>query len=119
MIYPYQCRPCGHKFEVIKSVKHLDEPESCPSCKSADTLRYIARTYFYGARVEDAEWNPGLGEIVKSSRHRAELAKRKGLVEVGNESLDNIHRKFDGERDKKISTRYDDIVDTSLKTVSL
>jgi putative FmdB family regulatory protein len=92
VIYPYKCVACAHHWEVIKPVKDIDRNESCPNCKNVQTERYISRTHFYGAEVEDAEYNPGLGCIVKNKKHRADIVKRNGLIEVGNECPDKIDK---------------------------
>lgn len=118
MNYPYACNSCAWDFEVIKSVRHIEDPEVCPSCGSMDTYRYIGRTHFYGATVEDAEFSPAFGQVVKGRKHREELAKRNGMIEVGNEDISKIHSSFDREREKKLATRYDELVDTSIKVVS-
>ena len=101
--YPYACK-CGHKFDVMKSMTDIDQVETCPECKAAcdSSCRYIARTHFFGAKVEDVSWNPGLGKFTRSAKHRAELAKRAGAIEIGNETPDSMHKteeKIQAERD--------------------
>lgn len=39
-IYEYQCRDCGHRFEVI--VRLNDSPPACPSCESTNPERLIS-----------------------------------------------------------------------------
>ena len=100
MRYPYKCQCCGNHWEVIKSVKDIDLPESCPGCQNVDGRRYISRTHFYGAAVEDAEYNPGLGCIVKNKKHRAEIAARNNLVEIGNECPTSTHDTLKRDKEK-------------------
>lgn len=110
MIYPYRCHKCDNKWEVIKSVAYIEKPEPCPECHSGNTERYIGRTHFYGAEVEDAYRCPALGCIVKGKNHRNELAKRNGLIEVGNESVETIHKYHQSirkEKQKKFETEMD------------
>ena len=114
MRYPYTCEACGAKWEVIKSVRQIDEPEHCAKCQTPGR-RYISRTSFYGAAVEDAEYNPAFGCVIKNSAHRKALAKQRGMEEIGNESLDSIHAHFDGEqrrRQERHEKEIDDILDT-------
>lgn len=85
--YPYQCtsNDCGKEFDVVKTVSEIDNPEYCDKCGSKGE-RFIGRTHFYGASDWDkAEFNPGLGCVTRNSKHRAEVAKRLGLQEVGND----------------------------------
>lgn len=115
VIYPYECGACKHIFEVIKSVRDIDLEESCPQC-GVISIRTIARSQaFYGANDWDTRhYNPALGMVVRSNKEAEKIAREKGMVEVGTESLEKIHKKFDSEREKRISTRYDDILDTSI-----
>jgi putative FmdB family regulatory protein len=118
MIYCYRCQGCRHEFEVIKSVARIDDPEPCPECSSEETGRYLTPCSFFGEKVEDAEYNPALGCIVRDSKHRKQLAKERNLIEIGNESPEKYCRDMDRDREKRIQSRYDDIMDTSLTTVS-
>lgn len=119
MIYCYECKECQHRFEVIKSVKDIDNPENCPGCSSLETARYLTPPSFYGEKVEDAEYNPAFGCVVRDSRHRKELAKRHGLIEIGTESPEKYCREMDRDREKRLQAGYDKICDQSLKTVSI
>lgn len=98
MIYEYECSSsaCGERFDVVKPLRDYQTPEKCPKCqKPAD--RRFSRLQIMGASVEDAEFNPALGCVVKNKKHREELCKRKGLVEIGNDysSAESIHKEFD------------------------
>jgi putative FmdB family regulatory protein len=101
--YPYRCITCQHPFEIVKRVAEIDNPESCPECGNpAD--RYISRTHFYGAGDWDkAEWNPGLGCVTKGARHRKEMARQRGMEEVGNDyrSPDTLHVEKERSREEK------------------
>ena len=93
MIYDYKCNKCEHVFEVTKPVSEVTSKHECPLCGYFKTTRqFSSNIYFNGAKVKDAEYNHGLGCVVKSDRHRNEIAKRAELVEVGNEKPDTIHK---------------------------
>lgn len=108
--YPYVCNDCGHEFEVVKSVKAIDDPEHCQVCNALSD-RVIAKTGgFIGASDWDtAHYNPAFGKVMKSNAEARREAKRMGLEEVGNEPVDNIHKKFDGDREKKINDRWNSL----------
>lgn len=110
MTYAYKCTECAHAFDVIKSVKDIDVNEFCPRCESPAERQFVpSRVYFSGTEVTNPEWNPGLGAVVKSKRHREELAKRKGLIEVGNDfgSGKKMEQKFESDRAAKREKEWD------------
>lgn len=109
MIYPYRCLMCSKEFDVIKSVQEIDAPEHCPKCGHPGQ-RYIARgIQFYGAKVEDAEYNPALGCITKSAKHRRQLAKDRGLEEIGTEQVENIHKHFETQKERELDRAWDKV----------
>jgi putative FmdB family regulatory protein len=111
MTYEYRCVKCEYCFDVIKSVKDMDINEYCPRCESPSERQFKpSRLYLNGTSVENAEYNPGLGAVTKNRKHRKELAKRKGLVEVGNDykSGDKMQKEFDTKREAKLKKRYED-----------
>lgn len=94
--YDYECHNCKHEFEVIKSISRIDDIESCSSCGKTDTRRIIFRFHFYGASDWDkGEYNPAFGKFIRNARHRKEEAKRRGMIEVGNEDVEKIHKRDD------------------------
>lgn len=87
----------------------IDQTEKCADCGFVAS-RFIARTHFYGASDWDkAEYNPAFGQVVRNSIHRRELAKRKGMEEIGTEPVENIHKHFDAQREKKRKDRWDSV----------
>lgn len=102
MTYEYQCESCGKSFDVIKSVRDMEVSENCPSCGEFAVRMFVpSRVHITGASVQHAEYNPGLGCIVKNKQHRAELCKQKGVEEIGNEKPASIHKHFDKVREEK------------------
>jgi hypothetical protein len=80
----------------------------CPDC-GEEAKRIYTPPHIYGTEVEDAEFNPGLGCIVKNKKHRAEIAKRKGLVEVGNECPKKIYDNMEKDRNKKLLDSWNEV----------
>lgn len=93
MIYEYKCKDCGYKFEVVKSVKDIENVEKCPECDSEETSIVIsAKIYHTGAKVKDAHYDPALGTVIKSEAHKKEHLKQNDLIEVGTEkSKESFH----------------------------
>ena len=112
MIYPYECTSCGEEFEVIKSYRHIDDDEHCEICDGIGKRLIAQRQSFSGeSDWDNVHYNPALGEVVRSNKHASKLARERGMIEIGDEPVENIHKKFDSERDHKINTRYDEIFD--------
>lgn len=107
MRYPYKCPGCNKETDIIKSVKEIDNKEACSYCDTIMTRLVVGGVGFTGEKVEDAEFNPGLGCVTKNKKHRAEIAKSMGLVEVGNEDMGKITDTMNKEREKKLASRYD------------
>lgn len=106
--YEYSCEKCEKVFEVVKSIKLYQELDPCPDCGNMGVRKVSCNISFVGTKIEDAEYNPGLGCITKSKRHRDEIAKSKGLTEIGNENINKIQDKFDKDRAEKIKRRWDE-----------
>jgi putative FmdB family regulatory protein len=106
--YPYECPKCESQFDAYKGFDDIDRLEECPNCGMLldKDCRKIARVYFTGEKPFDPYYCPGLGSVVTSKAERQRLAKSRGLQEVGNEPVENIHRHFDNERDRKCENRW-------------
>jgi putative FmdB family regulatory protein len=108
MTYVYQCQKCDHVFDVIKSVKDIDVNETCPQCGEYAERQFVpSRVHFMGTKVEHAEYNPGLGCVVRNSSHRKELAKQMGLEEVGNQDMNAWAKRAEKEREERNEKRYE------------
>ena len=107
-IYEWRCQKCDIQFETVQSIKEYNGKTSCVTCGNETSERILsADVYFIGAKVESAEYNPAFGQVVKNKRHREELAKARGLIEIGNEKPDKIHKKFESDRIEKRKKEWD------------
>lgn len=110
MIYEYHCAKCETAFDVIKSAKEMEAVEHCKQCGSVCARHFVpSRVYFNGTKVEHAEYNPGLGTVVRNSSHRKELAKIKGVEEVGNEPVESLHKYFEKAREDKVEKSWSEV----------
>ena len=107
--YPYRCSDpsCDHCFEVVKCIADIELPELCEICQSPAS-RYIGRTHFYGASDWDkAHFNIGLGCECSSYKHARQIAKSRGLEEVGNDTKpDKMISDADSSRQRRIDDRW-------------
>ena len=103
-LYDYECKKHGD-YAIYRSIKTYDGKDPCPKCGVAG-LRVLKPGFqFIGAAVQHAEFNPGLGCVVKNKKHRDEIAKSKNLIEVGNEKPQSLRRYAQQERENKIKSR--------------
>lgn len=107
--YAYECEKCDIEFEVIKPIREYDTDEFCKGCGNKSKKLVTAPSIFIGTKVEDAEYNVGLGCITKGRKHREELAKRKNLVELGNENPNTLHKNFEKQRAEKRKKSWDEV----------
>lgn len=59
--------------------------------------------------MQSAEFNHGLGCVIHSKREREEIAKQKGLIEVGNESTDTLYRESVVKREIEKQKEWDNL----------
>ena len=110
MIYPYLCQSCNSKFDVTKSVKDIDTTEHCPKCSAIASRQIAGGQSLQGlSDWNSAHFNHALGQWVSSNKEASRIARSKGMIEVGTEDVEKIHKKYDNEREEKIRTRYDEI----------
>lgn len=92
--YEYECSKCGQEYKgisgaIFKRISEYDRPEFCECGASEPMQRLISPGHFVGEKVQEAEFNHGLGCVTRNKQHRNEIAKRQGLVEVGNDKPDS------------------------------
>jgi putative FmdB family regulatory protein len=108
--YDFNCTKCDEHFELIQGIKEYDGKGACPVCKTVSSERiFSAQVYFVGAKVESAEYNPGLGIVTKNSKHRKDEARARGLEEVGTESSAKILAHDDRSRAEKLKKSWDEV----------
>lgn len=105
--YEYNCEKCDQEYSIIKSMKSYDGKDPCPGCGNIGDRIISPNILFTGTSVQDAEFNHGLGEVTKSAAHRKELAKRKGMIEVGNECLKKHEKELANDKKKRIAKGWD------------
>lgn len=113
MKYDFHCNQCEVTTEVEKSVDKYNEVGYCIYCGSVVSRLLPTRFYFHGGKRVDPYYDQGLGCVVKDTKHRDQIAKSKGVTEVGNESMDKFSKKLKTEKDKKWAHGWDKI-DTQL-----
>lgn len=103
--YDWSCWNCGEKFSKLESIHSYDGRADCPACErtctSKDRNFSRARTQFIGTKVQDAEYNPGLGRVIKNKRDLDWACKEKNVVEVGNDYKSGESMQTGFERDKQ------------------
>lgn len=108
-LYPFRCtnKDCLHEFDIYSSVAERDAPQTCDRC-TAHAERFIAPSAILGADEWDYNhWNPGLGCWTKGTKHAEKIAKDRGMIPVGTEKSEDIHKHFDKQREKKRQADWD------------
>ncbi len=111
-IYDWFCEKCDLEFETVESIKEYTGKHNCTACGNETARIYKYCTFHHtGAKIEDAEFNPGLGVVTKSKRHRDEISKKLNVTEVGNDfkEPDKVHKHFDSERAHKLNKAWDEV----------
>lgn len=119
MNYPYHCPECNYHFEVLKSVAEIDNSESCPKCLVTSN-RTIAVPNLMAVNDWTESFNYGLGCVVKNKAHQREILRKyadqgRELIEIGTEPVENLHKKYDRQREDKRKERWNEPVDKVLK----
>lgn len=119
MRYPYECPKCGDQFDIYKSVVYIDNEESCPKCNcvcTAENRIILPGAIFFGADDwNKQEWCPGLGCYVKGNKHRKQIAKERGLEEVGNEDPRKILAADEKRQEELAERNYDKMIKDELR----
>lgn len=107
MRYPYYCVKCDIETEVEKPLAEIDRREEC-NCGHPMARCISEHVSFKGEKVEDNQtyFHPALGCEVRSQSHARQIAKSRGLVEVGNESQEHLRPK-----EEKYELTHNDVVD--------
>lgn len=108
MLYPYVCAKCDKEIDIMKPASLSAIEEYCNECGNTLT-RVWTGFQIVGAAVQDAEYNLGLGCVVKSKRHRQEIANQHGLIEVGNETTDTLHKESVVKRQLEKEKEWDNL----------
>jgi hypothetical protein len=69
---------------------------------------FSASVHFIGTKVQDAEYYPSLGRVVKNNYERSELMKKHNLIEVGNEKPERARHYTERYRKEKLAKDYED-----------
>jgi len=112
MIYPYLCSNCSHEFEIIKSVRQIDDEELCPECGNISDRTISCSQGIDKSSAADwntPHYNPAFGKHFSSNSQARKEAKKRGMEEIGNEPIDKIHKKFDNDRQEKQRARWDSV----------
>jgi putative FmdB family regulatory protein len=86
MIYEFLCKKCNAIDEIVRHHMDLDDPVICDECKSTMVRQYtppVVKTQ--GESIP--YYNVALGQMVKNDKEAAQIARARGLVEVGNEDV--------------------------------
>jgi putative FmdB family regulatory protein len=75
-LYEYQCENCSHKFESLRSIKNMKEPESepCPNCSIIGAVSqkvFTAQIWADAHRVGAKTTDDGFKEVLSRIHERS------------------------------------------------
>lgn len=86
--YEFYCKKCNAIDEVTRSMKDSGLPYDCPECNERTVRRYTTpNIQTEGEQIPYL--HPAFGTVMTDKQAKEE-AKRRGLIEVGNDTQDNI-----------------------------
>lgn len=103
----FYCIQCG--FKEDRTLKSFDVKDPCPKCDYTLQIMALPRLTLMRTSVQNPEWNPGLGQVVNSRQHREEIVKQKGLIELGNETPDTLHKESVVKRQLEKEKEWNDL----------
>lgn len=100
-LYDYGC-DCGREFAVFKKMSEHTATEVCDCGKKAERIFNKGTFYFNGASDWNSQtYNYGLGCEVRNQQHARQIAKSRGLEEVGNDDPKKIGDIMEKDNHKK------------------
>lgn len=94
MTFEYFCQRCTIITEHWAGIGKAPHTVKCTMCGD-EAQRQYSIPQFIGTKVESPEYNPAFGQVVRNSQHRKELAKRRGMIEVGHEPVEKLQKSQD------------------------
>jgi predicted nucleic acid-binding Zn ribbon protein len=104
MIYTYCCERTGNHFDRVKSVSEHRSPDLC---KCGSPGRRVFNTSRPIVDKTEPEFYHSFGKVIKNKAQRKEEMKKAGVIEVGNESPNTIHKEAEKQLKHKIDTRWE------------
>lgn len=87
-VYEFYCKKCNAIDEVVRSMKESGEPYDCPDCGER-TVRRFTTPNIKTEGEQIPYFHPAFGTVM-TDRQAKEEAKRRGLIEVGDDTQDSI-----------------------------
>jgi hypothetical protein len=109
----FDCHSCRKSFSALYYYQTETNSPQCKWCGSIDTALPEIRDLSDGSDIhlmgisdwDNTEYNPGLGCVTRSRKHREQIAKERGLVEVGNEDVERVSQMQDRKLAQQLEAR--------------
>jgi putative FmdB family regulatory protein len=85
-IYPYACRLCGHRFDVVKRMAKASDPEACRECEAPDAQRTYQPLGITGKEWPGGKHSKQLGRTFESAAEVDAYCEKEGLEPVSRNS---------------------------------
>lgn len=87
-IYEFFCKKCNAIDEIVRPMSESSDPYDCPECGQR-TVKKMSTPNIQTEGEQIPYLHPAFGTVMTDKQAKAE-AKRRGLVEVGNDSQNSI-----------------------------
>lgn len=109
--YPYFCPPCDCTWDIVKPMAESHSEEHCPRCdvvavKGVANFQVDKLCLTTGSGISTTEFNPGLGCWTESTKHAERIAERRGLVPIGTEPVENLHKRYEKQKEETRAERW-------------
>lgn len=87
MKYEFYCKPCNAIDEVDRRMDEATLPYHCPDCGTQASRYYMGNGPAVITKGEQIPYfHPAFGKVM-TDKEAGQLAREKGLVEIGNEDV--------------------------------
>lgn len=91
MTFEYFCKYCKLEGYDVQAIGKAKKSIKCVSCGKR-MQRIFSVVCLSKTGVQSAEYNPAFGCVINNKQHAQELAKRNGMVEIGNETPKKLEK---------------------------
>lgn len=113
VMHLYKCLDCDERFEELVDFsqgQNYDDPQECPECESKNS-RWIPMARIDRFSEMFPYYDRGLGVMLQSKQHRAQICKERGLTPVdGDWDAEKMFSEWDTKKENEVK-EYDDYCD--------
>jgi putative FmdB family regulatory protein len=67
-LYEFRCPECGTRYELLRRIREMDDPATCPNGHGGGVRADVNRTFLPAARGTYSEWYESLPPELRDKR---------------------------------------------------